>query len=131
MCWTGRRRTSPAAGVFAQLGASGSTDFIQAAARKLDLPDSTPNAAMFRLAKAARLQVGEAQGQLKATLNLEAGDEEVAKQMVSVGQGLLALMKLQQDNPGSVKLAEALSLKQDGAGVVAALAVSTGPRPSS
>jgi hypothetical protein len=43
--------------------------------------------------------------------------------MVSVGQGLLALMKLQKDNPGSVKLAEALSLKHDGAGVVAALAV--------
>ena len=36
-------------------------------------PTRTPNAAMFRLAKAARLQVGEAQGQLKATLNLEAG----------------------------------------------------------
>ena len=111
--------------VFAQLGAGGSTGFIQAAARKLDLPDSTPNAAMFRLAKGARLQVGEAQGQLKATLNLEAGDEEVARQMASVGQGLVALMKLQKDNPGSVKLAEALSLKQDGAGVVAALAVST------
>ena len=31
--------------VFAQLGAGGSTGFIQAAARKLDLPDSTPNAA--------------------------------------------------------------------------------------
>jgi hypothetical protein len=112
--------------VFAQLGSGGSTGFIQAAARKLDLPDSTPNAAMFRLAKGARLQVGEAQGQLKATLDLEAGDEEVAKQMASVGQGLLALMKLQQNNPGSVKLAEALSLKQDGAGVVAALNVSTG-----
>ena len=91
----------------------------------MDLPDSTPNAALLRLAKSARLQVGEAQGQLRATLNLQAGDEEVAQQMVSVGQGLLALMKLQKDNPGSVKLAEALSLKQDGAGVVAALAVST------
>jgi len=111
--------------VFAQLGAGGSTGFIQAAARKLDLPDSNPNAAMFRLAKGARLQVGEAQGQLRATLKLEAGDEEVAKQMASVGQGLLALMKLQQNNPGSVKLAESLSLKQDAAGVVASLAIST------
>ncbi len=111
--------------VFPQLGASGSASFIQAAARKMDIPDSAPNAAMLKLAKMARLEIGEAQGQLKAALNLQADDEEVAKQMVSVGQGLLALMKLQKDNPGSVKLAEALSLKQDGAGVVAALAVPT------
>ena len=109
--------------VFPQLGATGNGSFIQAAARKLDIPDSTPNAAMLKLAKMARLEVGEVSGQLKATLSLEAGDQEVAKQMASVGQGLLALMKLQQDNPGSVKLAEALSLKQDGAGVVVALAV--------
>ena len=71
----------------------------------------------------ARLEIGEAQGQFRATLNLEAGDEEVSKQMLSVGQGLVALLKLQQDNPGSVKLAEALSLKQDGTGVVATLAM--------
>ena len=109
--------------LFPQLGAGGSGSFIQAAARKLDIPDSTPNAAVLKLAKMARLEVGEVSGQLQATLNLEAGDSEVAKQMASVGQGLLALMKLQQGNPGSVKLAEALSLKQEGAGVVVALAV--------
>ena len=45
--------------------------------------------------------------------------------MALVGQGLVALMKLQKDNPGSVKLAEGLSLKQDGAGVVVSLAVPT------
>jgi hypothetical protein len=112
-------------GVFPQLGAAGSPGFIQAAGRKMDIPDSTPNAAMLRLAKAARLQIGEAQGQLTATLNLEAGDAEVAQQMASVGQGLLALMKMQKDNPGSVKLAESFALKQDGTGVVATLAVPT------
>ncbi len=110
-------------GLFPQLGAGGSTSILQAAARKLDLPDSAPNAALFRLAKSARLEVGETQGQMRATLNLEAGSEEVAKQMTSVGQGLIALMKLQKDNPGSVKLAECLSLKQDGAGVAVSLAV--------
>ena len=118
-------RTAPnlaGSAVFPQLGASGSTGFIQAAARKMDIPDSAPNAAILRLAKQARLEIGESQGQLRATLNLEAGDEEVSKQMVSVGQGLIALMKLQPNNPGSVKLAEALSLKQDGAGVAVALA---------
>ena len=113
-------------GLFAPLGASGSSSIIQAAARKLDIPDSTPNAAIFRLAKAARLQMGEVQGELRATLNLETSDEDVARQMAMVGQGLLALMKLQKDNPGSVKLAEALSLKQDGAGVVATLVIPTG-----
>jgi hypothetical protein len=43
-----------------------------------------------------------------------------------VGQGLVALMKLQRNNPGALKLAEALALKQDGAGVVATLAIPTG-----
>ena len=111
-------------GLFPQLGADGS-GCIQAAARKLNLPDSDPNAALSRLAKMAQLQIGEAQGQLKATLSLEANDEEVARLMASVGQGLLALMKLQKDNPGSVKLAEALALKQEGARVVVSLAVPT------
>jgi len=111
--------------LFAQLGASGKCGFIQAAARKLDLPEGNPKTAMLRLAKAARLEVGEAQGQLRALLDLEAEDEEVARQMVSVGQGLLALMKLQKDNPGSVKVAEAMALKQQGAGVEVTLAVPT------
>jgi len=107
--------------VFAQLGANGSGGFLQAAARKLDLPDSEPSAALFRLAKGARLQVGEGQGQLRATLSFETSDAEVAHQMALVGQGLVALLKLQRINPGSAKLAEALSLKQEGAGVVATL----------
>jgi hypothetical protein len=112
-------------GGFPQLGASGSASFIQAAARKMELPDSTPNAALFRLAKSARLEIGEAQGQLRGTLNLEADSEEVAMQMALVGQGLVALMKLQKDEAGSVKLAEGLSLKQNGSGVVVSLTVPT------
>jgi hypothetical protein len=115
-----------ASGAFAQLTANGSSGIIQAAARKLDIPDSTPNAAIFRLAKAARLQVGEGQGQLKATLSLETNDPDVAQQIATVGQGLVALMRLQQSNPVALKLAEALALKQDGAGVVATLAIPTG-----
>ena len=121
-------RTAPnltGSGVFPQLGAGAGTSYLQAAARKLDFGDADPSAALFRLAKMARLQVGEAQGQLKATLNLEANDEVVAQQMGWVGQGLVALMKLQRGNPGSAKLAEALTLKQDGAGLVATLALPT------
>jgi hypothetical protein len=111
--------------LFPQLGASGTTSFMQAAARKLDIPDFAPNAALLRMAKAARLEISEVQGQLRVMLNLEAGDEEVSKQMVSVGEGLVALVKLQQDTPGSVKLAEGFSLKQDGTGVAATLVVPT------
>ena len=43
--------------------------------------------------------------------------------MASIGQGLVSLMKLQKEKPELVKLAEAISLKQDGAGVVATLAM--------
>jgi hypothetical protein len=122
-------RASPnlaASGVFPQMGAGDSASIIQAAARRLDLPDSTPHAAILRLAKGARLQVGEGQGKIKASLSLETSDPEVAQQMAMVGQGLLALLKLQKDNPSSLKIAEGLSLKQDGAGVVATLAIPTG-----
>ncbi len=126
MCWIALRRICTTSGVFPQLGVNGNGSIVQAAARKLDLPDSEPGAALFRMSKLARLQVSEAQGQLKATLNLEASDEDVARQMATVGQGLVALMKLQKDNPGSAKLAEALSLKQDGASVVVSLSVPTG-----
>jgi hypothetical protein len=113
-------------GAFPQMGASGSTSIIQAAARRLDLPDSTPHAAILRLAKGARLQVGEGRGKIQAILSLETSDPDVAQQMATVGQGLLALLKLQRDNPGSLKIAEGLSLRQDGAGVVATLAIPTG-----
>ncbi len=106
---------------FPQLGAAGSTSFIQAAARKLDIPDSTPNAAIFRLAKLMNLQVGEADRKVTATLNLETNDEGVAKQAASVLQGLLAIVKLQSLKPESGKLAESLLLKQDGANVLATL----------
>ncbi len=109
---------------FAQLGASDSASFMQGLARKVDLPASDPNAALFRLTRQALLQVAEAQRQLNATLTLDARDEEVAAQMVTVAQGLVALMKLQTDKPESVKLAEAMTIKQEGASVVGRLNLS-------
>lgn len=117
--------TLAGSGQFPQLGASGTDAVLQGAARKLDLPEGNPNTALFRLAKAARLQAGETQGQLKASLTLEANDEEIAGEMALVGQGLVALMKLEKNNPGSVRLAEALTLKQDGTSVTATLAIPT------
>src|SRR5262249_28507806 len=56
-------------GSFPELGASGSMNFIQGAARKLDLPESDPNATIFKLSKLISLQVGETQQKLNATLS--------------------------------------------------------------
>jgi hypothetical protein len=108
---------------FTEMGTARDASFAQAAANKLDLPGSDPNAALFRLAKMFRLQIGESQKQLTASLSLQANDDEVAGQMASVGQGLLSLMRLQQDKPDAARLAEAISIKQNGPSVVATIAL--------
>ena len=69
------------------------------------------------------LQVGEANLQVTAKLIFEANDEEVAKQAASVAQGLVALTKLDKEKPEAARLADALSLQQEGASVIAALAM--------
>ena len=112
-------------GQFPQLGASGTDAVLQGAARKLDLPEGNPNTALFRLAKAARLQAGETQGQLKASLTLEANDEEIAGADGAGRPGPRGAHEAEKDNPGSVRLAEALTLKQDGTSVIATLAIPT------
>jgi len=108
---------------FSMLGAEGETSFLEGAARKLDLPEGDPNAAIFRLAKQIRLQMSEAGGQATARLTLEANDEEIAGHMATIAQGLVALLKLQKDNPESARLADGLALKQDGPRLVASLAL--------
>ena len=105
---------------FPQLGSAGDTSFIEAASQKLDLAASDANAALFRLSKSARLQIGGTQ-QVSAVLTLEAKDEQVAGQMTIVAQGLVALMKLQDDKPEAAQLAAGLTVKQDGATVAATL----------
>jgi hypothetical protein len=107
---------------FAQLGTSDGT-FIQAAARKMNLASEDPGAAIFRLSKMMQLQVREANQKVTATLSLATSDEEVAKQITSIGQGLVALMKLQTTKPEAAKLADAVAISQDSAGVVATLAI--------
>lgn len=95
---------------FAKL-ASGSA-FIQGAARKMDLPASDPNAAVFKQSKMVTLTVGETQRQMEAGLTLEADNEEVARQIESVGRGLIGLMALQKDKPEASRLAQALAVQQ-------------------
>ena len=106
---------------FADLGAAGSPDFIQAAARKMDLPDSDPNAAILKLSKTVQLVLSEKQQQCQGTLTLEAESAEVAGHVLAIAQGLVALMKLQPDKPESAQLANAMVITQDGAKVVGKL----------
>jgi len=63
---------------------------------------------------------------LAADLTLTAGTEEAAKQILAIGQGLLALMALQTDKPEATKLAQALAVKQDGLSVVVTLRLPAG-----
>ena len=108
---------------FPQLGVN--AGFVQAAASKLNLPETDPNAAMFRLSKLMSLNIGEAQQQLTAALTLQANDEEIAQQITSIAQGLVALGKLQTGNPDATKLANAVAVKQDGATVSISLSLAS------
>ncbi|HWW01362.1 MAG TPA: hypothetical protein VNZ64_16820 [Candidatus Acidoferrum sp.] len=110
-----------AAKAFPQLGAPGDTSFAEAAARKIEVADGDPHAAILRLSRQIRLQLAETKGQVVATLTLEANDSEVASNISSIAQGLVSLMKLQKEKPEAMKVAEALTLKQDGSAVIVSL----------
>ena len=103
--------------VFTRLGAGANHPFLIGAARKLELPGSDPNAAVLKQSKMVWLSVGESQRQMEAALTLEAESEDVAKQIESVGRGLVGLLALQQDKPEATKLAQALALQQEGPAV--------------
>jgi hypothetical protein len=102
---------------FAHLGGVGA-GFVQAAARNLDLPGSAPGAVVLKQSKSMALNVAEAQGQMLATLTLEADTAEIAQQIASIGRGIIGLMALQTEKPESVKLAQGLSIQENGASVV-------------
>jgi hypothetical protein len=92
--------------------------FVQAAARKLDLPHDAANLTTY-----ARMQVQENDQQVTASMSLGGRDEEVAKNMLSVAQGITGLIKLQQERPQAAKLAEKVDLKQDGADLLLTFAL--------
>ncbi len=106
---------------FPQVGTPGDTSCLEAAARKMEVPANEPRAALLRLAQSGRVQVGESQGQVVAKLTLQANDGEVAGTMTSIAQGLLALMKLQKEKPESARLADGISIKQEGSHLVVML----------
>ena len=92
--------------------------FIQAVARKLDLPPTAANLTTY-----ARMQVQESDQQVTASVSLGARDEEVARNMLSIAQGFTGLVKLQQDRPKAAKLAEKVDLRQDGADLLLSFAM--------
>ncbi len=106
-----------------ELGAAGPGNVIQAVVSKFDFGSRDPNAAIFKMSKLVRLQVGETADNLAATLNFEAKDADTATQISAIAQGLLALLKLQQGNPDVLKIANAISLHQDGATVTASASI--------
>ena len=106
---------------FPELGVPGNAHFIEAAARKMELPDSDPNSAILKLSKSVQLVLGEKQQQFQGTFSLAADSDEVAGHVLSIAQGLVALMKLQKDKPQSAKLADAMVITQEGARIVGKL----------
>ena len=99
---------------FPELGVPGNGHFIEAAARKFNLPDSDPNATILKLSKSVQAVLGEKQQQVQGTLTLVADNDEVAGHIFSIAQGLMALMKLQTNKPESVTLANAIEIRQEG-----------------
>ncbi len=99
-------------------GTDNGSGYLQAVAQKISLPDSDPNAAIFRLAKLLQLKLGEDRGQMLGTLTMVTESEGVASSVAGIAKGLIALMKLQTSKPVNVKLAEALALEQQGGNVM-------------
>jgi hypothetical protein len=111
---------------FVGLGQPGNGHVVEAAARKMALPDSDPNAAVLKMSQSVELVLGESQKQFSGAITLVADNEEVAGHVLTIVQGLLALAKLQTDKPESVKVANAITITQTGDHVVGKLILPAG-----
>ena len=109
-------------GQWAQLGNQSGSVFLQAAATKVELLPLHPATIILRLTRAARLEMSEASDQFAATLSLEASGNAAATQILSAGQALLKLAKLQPNEASTLRLISAINLKQQGSEVEATLA---------
>jgi hypothetical protein len=106
---------------FSGVGLPGNPNFIEGAARKMDLRDSDPKASILKFSKNVELALGEKDKQFQGRLTLEADNEEVAGHLLSIAQGVLALMKFDNSKPETVKFANSLNISQDGAHVVGSI----------
>jgi len=110
---------------FSELGLPGNPHFLEAAARKFDSTNSAPNAAILKLAKSVQLVAGEKKQQFQGALTLVANNDDAAGQMFSIAQGLVAVMRMQSNNPDAVKLANAVVITQDGSEILGTLELPT------
>ena len=106
---------------FSELGQPGNSHVVEAAAQKMKLPDSDPNAAILKLSQSVQLVLGESEKKFNGAVTLVADSDEVAGHVLSIAQGLLALAKLQTDKPETVSLANAVTITQDGGRVMGKL----------
>ena len=106
-----------------ELGAAGGVDFVQGAARKTDFRGSDPAVALLKAATELKLHASETDEQLSAVLTAVAGSELAAKQMSIASRGLVALLGLQNDNPALARLADGISIKQQGVVVTLTLSI--------
>lgn len=104
-------------------GAGESAAVVQGAARKFDVKIPPPVAAFLKQVKQFSLRLTEEQGNLVGSLALEAVDEGTGKQMANLARGLVALLSLQKEKPEAAKLAEGLSVMDDGARAVIKLSL--------
>ncbi len=91
----------------------GATNFVLASARNLEFLGSDSAAALLKLSRQVQLKVSESEDVLKATLTVDAGDRQMARQMSLVAQGLIAGLGLQKENPWAAKLAGGMTVQLD------------------
>lgn len=108
---------------YSRLGAAGEGVFLTGGARALNVPGTGLEATLLKQAKLLWLSAREAQGQVELKLTLETADAGAAKQLGDAGRGFLAVLALQTNQPAAVKLAQAITLEQAGAGLMAKLSL--------
>jgi hypothetical protein len=81
---------------------------------KFDFDDADDKAAIFKMSKSVRVKLSELANTMTATVRLEAADTNTSTQIANIAQGLVALLKLQQNDANATKLANAIAIKQDG-----------------
>ena len=106
---------------FPSLGLPGNGHFIEAAARKMDSTNLAPSAAILKLSKSVQVVAGEQDNQFQGTLTLAANSDDAANQIFSIAQGLVTVMKLQSNNQDVGKLANAVTLTQNGSEILGKL----------
>jgi hypothetical protein len=106
---------------FPGLGLPGNGHFIEAAVRKMDSTNLAPSAAIMRLSKSVQVVAGEQDNQFQGTLTLAANSDDAANQIFSIAQGLVTVMKLQSNNQDVGKLANAVTLTQNGSEILGKL----------